>query len=870
MWSVVMKLKQFVLLFAVLPFVQLPAMASQEAIGVDYFEVKGGKTYTCWTNKSSVYKGSPATFAQGSCGEAVPVDMNVGKGCLVFQTTRPSGGWWTLNVRIKDWPSVNFMRYGLNGQKPYLYLRVRWEQIASGAGLDIGLRDNHDIWNYYQAYAGQTGTYSDQTATVHLSTYIPSPVVGTWYDIYIPMQDFLTNNPNLDLTRIEQVTFTGTGAYTATNTFYIEKMKVVPAIGSSNQYLDMVKVNQLGYLTGERKLALVSYEPNAVIAAPTQFQVIDTSTQAVVYTGTLVLKNPSSPEWNQSGDIVYQADFSSFNTPGKYKIVLPEVAGQSSVEFEIGDKVFNKVFRDALRVLYYMRSGQGISEPYAEGYTRPAIYANNADCNYDYVSGAPGHKYVYTNPKRDIYGGWFDAGDLHMDTHGPVIPMWFLLETFEQYKDKFGPNTLNLPESDGQLNDLIHIIKWELDWYKKMQNTDGSVLFYVEVNHTGANISYQRVSDITTTGACAVAAVFAKAYSLLKDVPGMESYSADLLTRAELSWTWLQANPVFYNPTPPANGWYVYLHDANEDASDRAFAAIELYLATGNSVYLDYFESRFNGNALTAFGLSNTVMSGIIAYITTHWINLGYMDYAETTRDVNAVYKTHLRQKYIDQANYIRNNINGCPYKIPMAYSGHLYWGSSAGVLATNALVFQRVYEWGGKTDITYRNAALDAMDWIAGRNPVCRNFVTGYSDAAHGTDLYSFYFFDLNNVVPGFLCGSIDTYSSGLQDNILYPWKQFLNAYIASVLEPAIYWQAEWSYLLAYFASDLKLTGDFDYNGGVDLTDLAVFSQAWNGSVGESNWNPACDISVPKDNKVDFADFAAFAANWLAISQYQ
>ena len=438
---------------------------------------------------------------------------------------------------------------------------------------------------------------------------------------------------------------------------------------------------------------------------------------------------------------------------------------QSSVEFEIGDKVFNRAFRDALRVFYYMRCGQGINEPYAEGYTRPAIYANNADCNYDYVSGAPGHKYVYTNPKRDVYGGWFDAGDLHLDTHGPVIPMWFLLETFEQYKDKVGPDILNLPESDGQLNDLVQIIKWELDWYKKMQNTDGSVLFYQDVNHTGSNISYQRVSDITTTGACALAAVFAKSYSLLKDVPGMESYAADLLTRAELSWTWLQANPVFYNPTPPPNGWYVYLHDSTEDASDRAFAAIELYLATGNTTYRNYFESRFNGNALTAFGLNNTVMSGILDYITSHWINMAYMDYAETTGPVNATYKTHLRQKYIDQANYIRNNVNGCPYRIPMAYSGHLYWGSSAGVLATNALVFQRVYEWGGKTDITYRNVALDALDWIAGRNPVCRNFMTGYGDATHGTDLYSFYWFDLNHIVPGFLCGSIDVYDDGRID---------------------------------------------------------------------------------------------------------
>ena len=306
------------------------------------------------------------------------------------------------------------------------------------------------------------------------------------------------------------------------------------------------------------------------------------------------------------------------------------------------------------------------------------------------------------------------------------------------------------------------------------------------------------------------------------------------------------------------------MHDATEDASDRAFAAIELYFATGNTVYRDYFESRFNGNALTAFGLNNTVMSGILNYLTSHWINMAYMDYAETTMDVNATYKTHLRQKYIDQANYIRSNVNGCPYNIPMAASGHLYWGSS-GMLCCNALVLQRVYEWGGKTDITYRNAALDALDWIAGRNPVCRNFITGYGDAAHGTDLYSFYWFDLNNTVPGYLCGNIDVYSeTGLEDFIQYPWKKYMNAQIAAILEPGIYWQAQACSLLAYFASDLKLPGDFDTNAKVDLADLDTFTNAWLSQPGQPNWNPACDIYLPKDDEIDFQDFAVFAADWL------
>jgi len=121
----VIKTYKYILLFAVISFLRLPVSAAQEAIGVDFFEVKGTNTYTCWTNGSNIYLGSPATFATGSCSGVLPVDMNVGKGCLKFQTTKP-GGWWSVDIHFKDWPPIDLMRNSLNGQKPYLYLPVQW------------------------------------------------------------------------------------------------------------------------------------------------------------------------------------------------------------------------------------------------------------------------------------------------------------------------------------------------------------------------------------------------------------------------------------------------------------------------------------------------------------------------------------------------------------------------------------------------------------------------------------------------------------------------------------------------------------------------------------------------------------------------
>ena len=70
-----------------------------------------------------------------------------------------------------------------------------------------------------------------------------------------------------------------------------------------------------------------------------------------------------------------------------------------------------------------------------------------------------------------------------------------------------------------------------------MQNTDGSAHFMVI--STSGDQRKQTVSDVSTGAACVLAAMFAKASPIFSQIPGMESYAADLLSRAELSWTWL-------------------------------------------------------------------------------------------------------------------------------------------------------------------------------------------------------------------------------------------------------------------------------------------------------------------------------------------
>jgi len=57
---------------------------------------------------------------------------------------------------------------------------------------------------------------------------------------------------------------------------------------------------------------------------------------------------------------------------------------------------------------------------------------------------------------------------------------------------------------------------------------------------------------------------------------------------------------------------------------------------------------------------------------------------------------------------------------------------------------------------------------------------------------------------------------------------------------------------------------GDLTCPDGVDFTDFAIFASAWQSEPNDTGWNPACDISQPKDNFIDELDLAIFCENWL------
>ncbi len=62
----------------------------------------------------------------------------------------------------------------------------------------------------------------------------------------------------------------------------------------------------------------------------------------------------------------------------------------------------------------------------------------------------------------------------------------------------------------------------------------------------------------------------------------------------------------------------------------------------------------------------------------------------------------------------------------------------------------------------------------------------------------------------------------------------------------------------------------DFDEDGFVELPDLGILGAAWSSDPCSDNWNPACDIAVPRNKVIDVIDFAVYSSEWLWQAPWQ
>lgn len=334
---------------------------------------------------------------------------------------------------------------------------------------------------------------------------------------------------------------------------------------------DRFAINQMGYRPDDTKDFRVTSEYSG-------FQILDEN-KKVVFSG--ILTGPIFDDY--ANEKVWKGDFSALKTPGKYTVQLS--GNMFSWPFEIGDKIYDKLFPVVTNGLYASRCGYEVK---TEAFTHPPCHLNQADTLL--LDG----KKIYV--AKGGNGGWHDGGDYwrsSMSATQTISRMLWPLDLFPGKFDRF-PSLLLPAEQWGGRTDILTEIKWGLDWLFQLQFDDGGV-------STGISPAVYEMPPFTTApqndplhhylGAAnsshtaKAGAVFARVARILKSYD--PDLAAECLVRASRCWQFLQLNPKMVNPKT------IQVYGRNVDEDDRLWIAVELYRTTGEEIYHNDFLKRF-------------------------------------------------------------------------------------------------------------------------------------------------------------------------------------------------------------------------------------------------------------------------------------
>jgi hypothetical protein len=618
---------------------------------------------------------------------------------------------------------------------------------------------------------------------------------------------------------------------------------------------EQIIVDQFGWRAdAPRKVVLfadpINGQNSAVTYVPgATFQVRRVGDDGIAFTGSTVQWRSGQTN-TTSGDRVWSGDFSSLTTPGEYYVYEP-ANDRRSFAFNLNNDLYNDVLKTSIRTLYYQRTGTAIPASFGGNWTHAIDHVGfNQDTQarlWQTSSGGP----VAGSTVRDVSGGWFDAGDYNKYVPYTTGVMWNLLQAFEWNPTAFGDNW-NIPESGNGAPDVLDEIKWEIEWLRKMQLPDGSVMNRV-ANPTFNAGNFDPSTDnqaryytaATTWATASFAASLAHASRVFAPFDAVyPGYAQALRTAAESAWAFLQATP---NTTPASgndgggtSGGSGQLaataagSDANGDRRLRVLAAAELWKTTGTAAYKTYFEANYKNSNISDNGF-HPLLDGTPRFDASTALDLNHalVTYATTpgasttiVNEVKAALLNNLDESWLQLGEY---NNGTDPYRAFM-WDGHYTWGSNQLKSEwANVLTFAIKLNVGSTAQRNLaREVAEEYLHYIHGRNPLSQLYLSNmgtkganlggdksamevyHSWFGHGSSLYdgasSTY-----GPIPGYLVGGPNQFFSipsmsppGGQPpaKSFRDWNTGWPENSWEITEPAIYYQAAYSLLLSQYAT--------------------------------------------------------------------
>jgi len=484
-----------------------------------------------------------------------------------------------------------------------------------------------------------------------------------------------------------------------------------------------IEVNQVGYLPGGAKWALVHGDVAAAVAAAGAFRVVDLGSGQVVWRGQ------AGPvrDWDAAQQPVRLLDFSALQTVGRYRVEADTVAGaagagtgaapatvQASPGFVIGSDVYAGLSAAAVRAFYYQRASTALPAAFAGEWARDAGHPDTEVRVHASAAGPlrPAGA-IIAAPK-----GWYDAGDYNKYIVNSGISTWTLLAAWEHFPAFFRAQAVHLPESGQGLPDLLAEAQWNLDWMLAMQDpADGGVYAKLtDLSFDGAVMPAKArqpryVVQKTTAAALDFAAVMATASRVYAPFDAQQpGRAARMLAAARQAWAWADAHPAVVYRQPPDVHTGGYGDEALAD--EFAWAAAELYISTREDGFWQRFAAGQPGIDVPGWG--NVQSLG--------WVSLAHHRARLTPAADPGLIAARIRSETQRLAQAWAASAGGLAMQV-----GDFNWGSNAVALNQALMLTQGVRLDGPGSEQGHALAAAQAaLDHVLGRNPLGRSQVTG------------------------------------------------------------------------------------------------------------------------------------------------
>jgi endoglucanase len=540
---------------------------------------------------------------------------------------------------------------------------------------------------------------------------------------------------------------------------------------------NLIRLNQIGFYPNAIKKAVILRGDGRVFT-------VQTPNKRTVFSGTL---RPAA-SLSFAGKNTYIADFSSFNKPGQYRLVVAGVG--SSYPFKIVSNVHQKVAKGVIKAYYFMRASTPLPVKYAGKWSRAGghpddkVIVHPSAASEKRPAGA-----IISSPR-----GWYDAGDYNKYVVNSGISTSTLLSLYEDFPAYMKTVKLDIPESGNGLPDLLNEVLWNLRWMLTMQDpNDGGV--YHKLTNAAFDKFEMPDKDITpryvvqkgTAAALDFAAVMAQASRIFKQLPQQTPGLADsCIVAAKSAWQWAVKNPNVayrqdennkkFNPAITTGGY-----GDNNFTDEFIWAASEMFVTTSDSDYLKNINLLPDDKMpVPAWGQVK-----LLGYYTLLKNNAGIAELPE------------IKKRLINAADGLIKGVDDNAYQTSMTLSArHFGWGSNSDAANQGVLLLQ-AYRL--IPDKKYLDNALADLDYLLGRNATGYSYVTGYGTKTPMHPHHRPSASDgITEPIPGLLVGGPNP---GMQDGIKVPSKVPDEAYIDDTQayaanEVTINWNAPIAYL--------------------------------------------------------------------------